>query len=109
MIVNRTCYREPKKGNQHHHGVKNKYQGLPYVSSGLLEFILAQQRNVDEARRGKLFATGLERGNSSIGYVALSTLFLREHNRLCAELDHRNPHWEGDDERLFQTARLSTS
>ncbi|HWJ36159.1 MAG TPA: peroxidase family protein [Steroidobacteraceae bacterium] len=84
--------------------VKEKFQGLPYISSGLLDLILAQQSNVDDARKAKLFATGLERGNSSIGYVAISTLFLREHNRLCDALAGLQPHW--NDERLFQTARL---
>jgi prostaglandin-endoperoxide synthase 2 len=57
-----------------------------------------------EERKKKLYASGLERGNSSIGYVAISTIFLREHNRLCAELARRNPAW--NDERLFQTARM---
>ncbi len=55
-------------------------------------------------RKKKLYATGLERGNSSIGYVAVSTIFMREHNRLCRELAQRNPAW--GDERLFQTARM---
>jgi prostaglandin-endoperoxide synthase 2 len=83
--------------------VRAKYAGLPYVASGLLDNILAQQ-GVPESRKERLYATGLERGNSSIGYVAMSTLFLREHNRLCRELQARNPGW--DDERLFQTARM---
>ena len=63
-----------------------------------------EQRN---ARLDKLYATGLERGNSSVGYVALSTIFLREHNRICQELS-RIPDldWGDDDERLFQTARM---
>jgi prostaglandin-endoperoxide synthase 2 len=84
--------------------VKPKYAAIPYVQNGLLQSILAMQPNVDDARRAKLFATGLERGNSSIGYVAMSTIFLREHNRICGELSKRNPDW--DDERLFQTGRL---
>lgn len=55
-------------------------------------------------RLDKLYATGLERGNSSVGYVALSLVFLREHNRICDELWKRYPDW--CDERLFQTARM---
>ncbi|SFE21270.1 peroxidase family protein [Nitrosomonas sp. Nm166] len=58
----------------------------------------------DKSRREKLYATGLERGNSSVGYVAISTLFMREHNRICDQLKLENPTW--DDERLFQTARM---
>jgi prostaglandin-endoperoxide synthase 2 len=62
------------------------------------------QRN---ARLDKLYATGLERGNSSVGYVALSTVFLREHNRICCVLSSLpDLDWKDDDERLFQTARM---
>ncbi|MCT0200480.1 hypothetical protein KQ313_12420 [Synechococcus sp. CS-1325] len=59
-----------------------------------------------DKRLDKLYATGLERGNSSVGYAALSLVFLREHNRICHELSVRYPDWEDADERLFQTARL---
>ena len=55
-------------------------------------------------RLDMLYATGLERGNSSVGYVTLSLVFLREHNRICDELRCRYG-WD-DDERLFQTARM---
>lgn len=55
-------------------------------------------------RKAKAYATGLERGNSTIGYVVISTLFMREHNRICDQLAANNPEW--DDERLFQTARM---
>lgn len=59
-----------------------------------------------EGRLDRLYATGLERGNSSVGYVALSLIFLREHNRLCTALA-QEPDCSGwDDERLFQTARM---
>jgi len=62
------------------------------------------QRN---ARLDRLYATGIERGNSSVGYVALSTIFLREHNRICQELSSiPDLDWRDDDERLFQTARM---
>ena len=81
--------------------VKEHYQGLPYASMETLKSIMRAQ---PEARWHALYATGLERGNSSIGYVAISTLFLREHNRICGELAKNNPEW--DDERLFQTARM---
>ena len=75
--------------------------GLPYTNPEILERVL---KDVPPNRLDKLYATGLERGNSSIGYVAISTLFLREHNRICGLLQRTNPTW--DDERLFQTARM---
>jgi prostaglandin-endoperoxide synthase 2 len=54
-------------------------------------------------RRVTLFAMGGERANVNIGYAMMNTLFLREHNRICAEMARAYPQW--DDERLFQTAR----
>lgn len=82
---------------------RRDYGKLPYVANGQLDWILAQQ-GVPAERKAALYATGLERGNSSIGYVTMSTLFLREHNRLCRGLQAAEPTW--DDERLFQTARM---
>lgn len=78
--------------------VKDIYAKLPYVKS--LDVILS---GVSDERKLKSYATGLERGNSSIGYVAISTLFLREHNRICDRLAETTD-WE--DERLFQTTRM---
>jgi prostaglandin-endoperoxide synthase 2 len=54
-------------------------------------------------RRPFLYATGLERGNSTILYTAISSVFVREHNRICALLQKAHPGW--DDDRLFETAR----
>jgi prostaglandin-endoperoxide synthase 2 len=83
--------------------VKPEYNALPY--SQKVDDIL---KNVAPARKEKLYATGLERGNSSIGYVAISTLFMREHNRICDGLIHHlhttNATWL--DEQIFQTARM---
>lgn len=81
--------------------VKKHYEELPYVKDGRINEIMSQW---GENRKHKLYATGLERGNSSIGYVAISTLFMREHNRICDELSKLYSSW--DDERLFQTARM---
>ncbi len=78
--------------------VKDEYLGLPYLNQ-----LPVLYQGLSKDRQLMFYATGLERGNSSIGYVALSTIFLREHNRLAAELARQNPTW--DDERLFQTAR----
>jgi len=83
--------------------VKREFWQLPYVQSGQYREVLARFDDAD-TRRQHYFATGLERGNSTFGYTAVTTLFLREHNRLCSELrDRENIE---DDERLFQTARM---
>ncbi|GAA0431811.1 hypothetical protein Acor_03980 [Acrocarpospora corrugata] len=53
--------------------------------------------------RDALFACGSDRANLHIGFTMLTTLFLREHNRVARLLAERYPGW--DDERLFQTSR----
>ncbi|XP_077452844.1 eosinophil peroxidase [Stigmatopora argus] len=49
------------------------------------------------------FQAGDSRANENLGMVVLHTLFLREHNRLVAELHHLNPHWSPDT--LYHEAR----
>lgn len=85
--------------------VKDEYKGLPYASDDMMKVVF---KDWSEERLEKVYATGLERGNSSVGYVAISTLFLREHNRICDELADLDLGWDADtlDERLFQTARM---
>jgi len=51
----------------------------------------------------KLFALGIPRGNVHYGFVMMSTLFLREHNRVAGMIAAEHPDW--DDERIFQTTR----
>jgi prostaglandin-endoperoxide synthase 2 len=87
--------------------VKTEFLGLKYVDKGTRDLnpaLFASQRfaNTPERKRD-LFVSGLERGNSTIFYSAISTIFLREHNRLCREMAKRYPDW--DDDRLFETAR----
>jgi prostaglandin-endoperoxide synthase 2 len=65
-----------------------------------LEFIF---NGMPEERLKRVFAVGLEHGNSAIGYTILNTIMLREHNRICDLLMKTYPEW--NDERLFQTCR----
>ena len=87
--------------------IKSHFLGLPYV--GAQDAFEAAMKSIypqaitDAARRESLYATGLERGNSTMIYTAISTVFVREHNRICGVLAKRYPHW--DDDRLFETAR----
>lgn len=83
--------------------VRDCYAGLP-AGDRDLGSILKGFENLEPNRKEKLYATGLERGNQSVGYVALSTIFVREHNRLADGLARKHPGWS--DERLFQTARI---
>jgi prostaglandin-endoperoxide synthase 2 len=94
--------------------VKDEFKGLPYVQQlpggktledrvlGSLDPPAPARPVLDDRKRG-LYATGLERGNSTILYTAISTIFIREHNRLCVELAKVHPDW--DDNRLFEIAR----
>lgn len=58
---------------------------------------------VDVRQRDRLFAFASDRANIQLAYIVLTTLFLREHNRLAQLLQEAHPGW--DDDRLFQTAR----
>jgi len=57
-----------------------------------------------DARWNRMYASGLERGNSTILYTALSTMCAREHNKVAGKLARIRPDW--DDDRLFETARV---
>jgi hypothetical protein len=50
-----------------------------------------------------LFVTGDVRGNENVELTALQTLFVRNHNRIAAELQQLHPTWT--DEQLYQEAR----
>ena len=93
-----------------HYKINDDGEGLPYTSEIILSAVFTKWPDESDTdfkkRKEKFYATGLERGNSSVGYVAISTLFMREHNRICDELSVRYSDWADDDERLFQTARM---
>lgn len=81
---------------------KDEFENIPYIKNGILDDIL-ESRGISLERKIRLYASGLERGNTTIGYAAISAVFRREHNRLCREFEKAYPTW-GDD-RVFQTAR----
>ena len=54
----------------------------------------------------KRFAIGHEFYGLLPGLFVYSTVWLREHNRICDVLRGEHPEW--DDERIFQTAKLIT-
>jgi prostaglandin-endoperoxide synthase 2 len=54
------------------------------------------------ADRDRMFAMGTD--VHSLGFTAFNVLFLREHNRIAAELERSHPTWS--DERLFDTTRI---
>jgi prostaglandin-endoperoxide synthase 2 len=57
----------------------------------------------DPSQKEKLFALGIARGNIHYGLVMMSTLFLREHNRVARLIAAENPGW--DDDQVFETTR----
>ncbi len=86
-------YANPESGT-----VDPQFEGLYQV--------LGTEERLRPQLKAKLFAMGVDRANVQIGYVMLTTLCVREHNRLCIVLAEHYPDW--DDERLFQTARNIT-
>jgi peroxidase len=62
---------------------------------------------IGNANQSKLFATGDPRGNQDWLLMAIETLLLREHNRVCDLLVAQHPDW--DDDKLYGFARIVMS
>jgi hypothetical protein len=84
---------------------------LPYFNSTY--FTAAQLAAINAAVGGmansgplpssSLFATGDTRGNENIELTVLQTLYMRNHNRIAAQLQATHPTWT--DDQLYQEAR----
>ncbi|MHA0287401.1 peroxidase family protein [Mycobacterium sp. C3-094] len=82
--------------------VKPEFEGLQTEFRG--RDIKAERGGpVPDARRSTLFALGIPRGNIHYGFVMMSTLFLREHNRIAGLISEKHPDWS--DDRVFDTTR----
>ena len=70
---------------------------LPYNTGGL------PNANPTGLTASSLYLAGDIRANEQTGLTAMHTLFVREHNRLAAEIATDNPGWT--DEQIYQRAR----
>ncbi|MEW5809855.1 MAG: peroxidase family protein [Actinomycetota bacterium] len=82
--------------------VKPEFADLPTIFRG--DDLKANRSGpVPDALQSTLFALGIPRGNIHYGFVMMSTLFLREHNRIAALISAAHPDWS--DDRVFDTTR----
>jgi len=99
-----------------HRKVRERFFNLGYIRGRFVKqgenpgakWLAGLQESLDspdtDPRWNHLYAAGLERGNSTILYTAISTMCLREHNEVASRLAILHPKW--DDDQLFETARL---
>jgi prostaglandin-endoperoxide synthase 2 len=73
--------------------IKHRYRGVLPKPIGF--------KDIPRPDRDRMFAMGTD--VHSIGFTAFNVLFLREHNRIAAELQSKHGKW--DDDRLFATTR----
>lgn len=52
-----------------------------------------------------LFLAGDDRSNENVFLLAMHTLWMREHNRLCDVVAVEHPEWLGEDEQIYQHVR----
>ena len=79
---------------------------LKTSAGNLLPFNTSKLPNANDAHRvddAKLFLAGDVRANENPELISMHTLFVREHNRLAAQIAQRNPTFT--DEQIFQQAR----
>ena len=91
---------------ERNHYLRQGTDGLLKISQGnLLPFGNEFLANANPSRQDptNLFAAGDIRANENSVLVSMHTLFVREHNRLAAELAIAHPDWS--DEQLYQRAR----
>ena len=80
--------------------------GMLNTSTGnMLPFNTGGYENANEGVEAdeNLFLAGDVRANEQSGLIAMHTLFMREHNRLAADLGNQNQGWS--DEQIYQKAR----
>ncbi len=88
----------------HKHG-RLKVYATPRHPKGLLPFNLDTNMDCqrDNSSTVGCFLAGDYRANEQLGLLAMHNLFVREHNRLVAELGRLKPKWPG--QRLYEEAR----
>ncbi|MDG4666894.1 peroxidase family protein [Mycobacterium sp. 236(2023)] len=82
--------------------VKACFKDLPIVLDSVDDSKAQSTTALAEERKLKLFALGLPRGNMHYGLAMMSTLFIREHNRIAREI---RKHTKWDSDRIFETTR----
>ncbi len=84
-------------------GIPNEcFLNLPIVLTDTSDPKSKSTTTLPEVKKRNLFAVGLPRGNMHYGLVMMSTLFIREHNRIAREIKKHN-NWDGN--RIFETTR----
>ncbi|MDA2893480.1 peroxide synthase [Mycolicibacterium sp. BiH015] len=82
--------------------VKECFRDLPMVLESVDDSKARTTTSLPDATRRRLFALGLPRGNMHYGLAMMSTVFIREHNRIAREIRKHNK-WESN--RIFETTR----